>query len=670
LTTTEQLPLSGLVSATRKNGGYLPGIDGLRAIAVAAVLFYHQDLGWARGGFLGVEVFFVVSGFLITSLLLREWDRTGAISLRAFWTRRARRLLPALVVMLAVVFVLGSLFVPDAAKELRGDTAAALTYVANWWMVFHHQSYFAHMGRPPLLQHLWSLAVEEQFYLLWPLVLVLAMRWFRRGRRAVLALAVGGAALSLTLMGLLAQPFTDNSRVYYGTDTRGAGLLIGAALAVVLAGPGLARVQSVRARAVVQVAAIAGLGVLAWAVSGISYYDPGLYPGGFLLVDLATAAVIIGVLNPRYALSRLLGWRPLRWIGLRSYSIYLWHWPVFMVTRAHLDIALGGLPLLVVRLVLTLSLADFSYRLVERRVRTRRGVSVPGSLPELGPDASAWPASPDGAVGAEVGAEVGADGPVGAEVGADGWVGGDGPANPAPRDAHPLRLRPAGIAMVASWLLVVFIWPTTHGVPLSASSVLLGPGSPPSPVSAVVGPAASDDIDPLAWRRPRPWGPATTAPAVVPFRMPLTVTAIGDSVMLDAMPALQRAVAGIDVDAMVGRQFVAGLADVSARLGNGHLGQEVIVGLGTNGPIAPTQFDAMLQLLRGRRVVVVNVHVARPWESEVNTVFAAGVQRWPNVTLVDWYTFSLSHPELFTGDGIHLQPAAGAVYAEMVTRAL
>jgi hypothetical protein len=225
------------------------------------------------------------------------------------------------------------------------------------------------------------------------------------------------------------------------------------------------------------------------------------------------------------------------------------------------------------------------------------------------------------------------------------------------------------VALAAGWLAVLCFWPTTHAAPLAVSSAILSADGPVSPVSAVVGPAG-DDIDPLASRRPRPSGTATTAPPAAQPRAPISVTAIGDSVMLDALPALRGAVAGIDVDAVVGRQFSAGLADVMTRLATGRLGQEVILGLGTNGPIAPPQFDEMMRLLRGRRVIVVNAHVARPWESEVNGVLADGVAHWPNAVLVDWYTFSLAHPELFTSDGIHLGGAAGQVYASLVVRAL
>jgi peptidoglycan/LPS O-acetylase OafA/YrhL len=212
---------------------YLPGLDGLRALAVIAVLLYHAELPWIPGGFLGVEVFFVISGYLITTLLLAEWRQRGRIDLKAFWLRRARRLLPALYLLLVVTLAYAVVFLPGEVAGLRGDAVAALGYVTNWYLVLGHESYFEAIGRPSLLKHLWSLAVEEQFYLLWPPVLALglgvgATRW--RERRVLLG-ALALAAASALLMALLYRPEVDLSRVYFGSDTRAAGLLIGAALA-------------------------------------------------------------------------------------------------------------------------------------------------------------------------------------------------------------------------------------------------------------------------------------------------------------------------------------------------------------------------------------------------------------------------------------------------------
>src|SRR5215213_9052352 len=212
---------------------YSPGLDGLRALAVIAVLLYHADLAWIPGGFLGVEVFFVISGYLITALLLAEWRQRGRIDLKNFWMRRARRILPALYVLLVVSLAFAVVFLPGEVARLRGDVLAAFGYVTNWYLIFGHVSYFEAVGRPSLLQHLWSLAVEEQFYLIWPpvLALVLAIGATRLRRRRMLIVALAGAGASAVATALLYAPGVDPSRIYYGTDTRSTGLLCGAAVA-------------------------------------------------------------------------------------------------------------------------------------------------------------------------------------------------------------------------------------------------------------------------------------------------------------------------------------------------------------------------------------------------------------------------------------------------------
>ena len=215
--------------------GYIPALDGLRALAVIAVLLYHGDVKWMPGGFLGVDVFFVISGYLITSLLLGDWREHRHIRFGRFYLRRARRLLPALFLMLAVVALYALLFLPDTVSELRGQAIAAIFYVENWYLIFHKVSYFVAVGRPPMLRHVWSLAVEEQFYLLWPLIFAFLLARWGRHREKLLAAVVGGALASTVLMAVLYQPFTDPSRVYFGTDTRASTMLIGAALAIVWA---------------------------------------------------------------------------------------------------------------------------------------------------------------------------------------------------------------------------------------------------------------------------------------------------------------------------------------------------------------------------------------------------------------------------------------------------
>jgi peptidoglycan/LPS O-acetylase OafA/YrhL len=329
---------------------------------------------WLPGGFLGVEVFFVISGYLITALLLSEWQRHGSVNLPAFWLRRARRLLPALFLVIAATLAFCVLFLPEEVVGLRGDVLAATGYVTNWYLIFNQQSYFEVMGRPSLLQHLWSLAVEEQFYLLWPLLFVAGMRFLRRG--VVLLGALAGAVASFVLMALLYQPDVDPSRIYYGTDTRAAGLLMGVALAFVWApwqhrstrGPA----RRVWARSLL--VDLVGVGALVGIVCCFLYMDefqPYLYQGGFAALGLVTVAAIAATVHPRARLvPRLLGVAPLRWVGLRSYGIYLWHWPVFMVTRPELDVPFDGPPLFIIRVAASLALAELSYRYVETPIRT------------------------------------------------------------------------------------------------------------------------------------------------------------------------------------------------------------------------------------------------------------------------------------------------------------
>src|SRR5215213_3702052 len=370
---------------------YSPGLDGLRALAVIAVLLYHADLAWIPGGFLGVEVFFVISGYLITALLLAEWRQRGRIDLKGFWMRRARRLLSALYVLLVVSLAFSVVFLPGEVARLRGDVLAAFGYVTNWYLIFGHVSYFEAVGRPSLLQHLWSLAVQQQFYLIWPpvLALALAVGASRLRQRRALTVALAGAAASAVAMAVLYAPGVDPSRIYYGTDTRATGLLCGAALAFLwlpgekyrpsearhyrleLGGRGRFRRRwGWTAPLLLDIVGFAALGALVWFFLHLGEFRPLLYEGGFALVALATVATIMAVVHP-YSLigAHILGSAPLRWIGVRSYGIYLWHWPVFMVTRPDLDVPIEGLPLLALRLGTTVLLADLSYRYVETPIR-------------------------------------------------------------------------------------------------------------------------------------------------------------------------------------------------------------------------------------------------------------------------------------------------------------
>jgi peptidoglycan/LPS O-acetylase OafA/YrhL len=352
---------------------YAPGLDGIRALAVAAVFAYHIGTTSGStvlpGGFLGVDLFFVLSGYLITSLLIVEAQEHRRISIKQFYIRRARRLLPALFALLLTVGAIGAVWLPEQAARLRGDLLAALGYATNWWLISQNSSYFTTEGdRPNLLTHLWSLAVEEQYYLVWPLVLIVfflirAPRWF------MLLVVLAGVAASTRAAVVLYDPFADPSRVYYGTDTRALAPLLGAALAIAVQ-PWRHRTRLPRGtRHVLDALGIVALLALAAVAAVLTDSDEVLYGAGFLGIAVL-GAVVVGVAgHPGTALGEMLGVQPLKWLGERSYGIYLWHWPVCVLTRPGQDVPLTGWANAGLRVGLALLLAETSYWLIERPIR-------------------------------------------------------------------------------------------------------------------------------------------------------------------------------------------------------------------------------------------------------------------------------------------------------------
>ena len=360
----------------QKKSRYIAPIDGLRAIAVCAVLLYHLGVNWIPGGFLGVDLFFVISGYVITRLILDSIYRSSALDLPEFFLSRARRLYPALIFMMVGSTFIIALFAPEAIRRFLGDIPFALTGTNNWHLVAQHRNYFETIGRPPLLQHTWSLGVEFQFYLLWPLILIFALKYFGKKNLAKVALfiaAISGAALFIFSLTVDASSSSNKiSHIYFGTDTHSIGLFLGSALAVSWVPQNLSAVISQRAQDFVDGIGVIGLIGLFSTFLFIDESNPALYRIAFPLAGICGCAIITSLVHPASRFAPLLSARWLIWIGERSYGIYLWHWVIFQVTRPSVDLAGAIWAINAARILIVFALADISLRWVE--IPIRRGI--------------------------------------------------------------------------------------------------------------------------------------------------------------------------------------------------------------------------------------------------------------------------------------------------------
>jgi peptidoglycan/LPS O-acetylase OafA/YrhL len=586
------------------------GLDGLRAIAVIAVILYHLTPGTLPGGFLGVDIFFVISGFLITSLLITEHADTGRIRLGNFWRRRARRLLPALALVVLVCCTAAWVIGGDVLVGLGQQVLGATTFSSNWLAIASERSYFDE-STPELLRNLWSLAVEEQFYLVWPLlVLVLVAvpaRWVR------IAIVAALAIMSAIGMALLAPAGGDATRVYYGTDTHSFGLALGAVLAVASSRfpPDPQRWPRV-VKVVLPAAGVLAIGALV-ALSFSMTADSALtYRGGLAAVALLSAVVILGSVIPGSLLGRMLDRQPLRWIGERSYGLYLWHWPVFVLVVAALPevpgVGAGGWLLGAIAAAITVVAAAASYRYLEQPVRR------------------------DGLRGT-------------ARRFAAGW--------------STRGVRAAGVA--AAGTLVLALGATT------VASIVVDPGEGSVQAQIEAGQQAVQS-------QPAPAPPTDTevpAGTVAPLPGGDQITAIGDSVMLASARELQEAFPGIHIDAAVSRQLSQAPAIVEGMLAAGTLRPTVVIGLGTNGPI-DTESLHQLRALAGNQhqIVLVNVFAPRWWSDGVNASLSDFAQQYRDVELANWRDSISGQVRLLARDQIHPGDAGGRVYAGAVRDAL
>jgi len=630
------------------------GLDGMRAIAVMLVVVYHLfPVTALRGGFVGVDVFFVISGFLITSLLLRERTATGRVALGRFWQRRARRLLPALAVVVVVCSALAWLVGGDVLVDLDTQVLGAATFSYNWTSIAGGGGYFT-AATPELFRNFWSLAVEEQFYLLWPLVFPLLLLLPRAWARTAAAFAL--AAASAVWMGVTVAGGGEVTRAYFGTDTHAFGLLLGVGLAFLLAP--LLRTSVVPATAPLALVATtsdatsgphwralpaepqATADRSAWVASPLARHATGAagvlallglvlvasmpqtesaatFPGALLAASLLSGVALVAGVWPGSWFGRAIDARPMRWIGDRSYGIYLWHWPLLVLAVAAFapETTVGEAPVWIGLSVLgaTAAASALSLRFIETPVR-RRGFRA--SLRAL----------------------------------AARLRGGPG-----------ARLRAVGVALSGALVLAG-----------AGAAIAVSPDETSAEAAVEAGRAA---LQKALREAPAPIAPApSTTDAAAPAAPGISgdqISAVGDSVMLASAGGLVQRLPGIEVDAEVSRSMWAGPGIVDQLAASGRLRPYVVVALGTNGAVDPGSLDRIVDTVGPRRnLVLVNAYAPRDWIPGVNAELAAFADDHRNVIVADWSAAIAAHEDLLAGDRIHPGAAGGAIFADTVAAAV
>jgi len=584
---------------------YLPALDGLRGVAVVFVILYHLEISWLPGGFLGVEVFFVISGYLITTLLLGEFASSGRIDLKDFWLRRARRLLPALALFLSVVGLYVAAFRPEQLANLRMEVVAASGYFTNWFLIVREVSYAESFDAPSPLLHLWSLAIEEQYYILWPFLVWSGLRWGGRGWFSLII--VVGIFGSVALAWLLFDPYQDPLRLYYGTDTRASGLLVGA-LAALYWRPWEHSGER-KVALWLQVVGVLGLvGVVGLAV-GLSEFDSTLYQGGFLICDVMTILAIAALVDSRTVIARLLGVAPMRWIGKRSYGLYLWHWPIVLYVGSGTPLVEQGTTNLLLAIGLLVGVTELSYRVIEQPIRRHGLVSTIKAFQ------------------------------------AERTI------------QHFFSLVPViALGSVALW-----------------AGFVLVPSPKPASTDAGIGDARTEIFAyPEESFEEEDFEELESVCDVLVSDTVHAFILVGDSVIHGAHLEL-KAEQRLDVALLAGtsRSFIFGVGMMQDMAAKRELAPVMVIHLGTNGPVQPELFDQIMRVLDKQKLVLfINIRVNKRWEGKVNETLAEGVKRYPTAELLDWHAHSKGQDAWFREDKTHLSHEGERVITQLLLERL
>ncbi|MDE9752036.1 acyltransferase family protein [Staphylococcus delphini] len=586
---------------------YMPGLDGIRAVAVIAIIIYHLNPQWLWGGFLGVDTFFVISGYLITSLLLTEYHNTGKIELTSFWLRRVKRLIPAVLFLVMGVLVLTLIFMPTEIQKARADSIAAIFYVSNWWYIMQNVDYFEQFAVQPL-KHLWSLAIEEQFYLVFPIVLLSLLSFIRR-LKSIRIIFLILLVISMITMMVLYVPNENVARVYFGTDTRIQTLLMGVLLALVWPPFQLKAKVNRKMRMMIDTAGVVGLAILFICFKFVSETNSILYYGGFFLISAVTLLVIASSVHPSGYFAKFLGNKVFTFIGSRSYSLYLWHYPIIVLI--HHQFVQGQIPPLVyvVEILLMVLMAEFSYKFIEQPFR-KEGFNI-FAFHHL-----------------------------------KNW-----------RSQKVLRTWLVLILLIPTLLVMVGVFNrfaqnnSTQVTEVNTEEIDKLITQPlPLPQLEIDGFVVKGNK-----QKYESWKPLL----------------IGDSVMVDIGDYFKSFVPKADINGKVGRQLVEATSLAKQQYQSYRDKNDIVVlELGTNGDFTDEQLNSLLEQFGKADIYLVNTRVPRSYESHVNQVLAKAAKKRANVTLVDWYSRSENHTEYFAPDGIHLEPPGVRALTNSIIQAI
>ena len=603
---------------TNNKSRYLPSIDSLRALAVLAVIIYHVDVNYLPGGFLGVDLFFVLSGYLISSLIIKEYRKTGSINLYNFYLRRARRLLPAVYFMITVGIILMVMFNEVLLKKSHLDAIFGYIYSSNWWYIFHKLDYFDSFGSQSPFKHLWSLAIEEQFYMIFPLLFLL-INSKKKGKdgtyklsKSFLYIVLGLIFVSL-ITHILLFDINNISRIYFGTDTRAFSLLVGVVGAILYPMDKLNTKITPQENIVYSVVSLISITTLITIMIYTSEYNTWLYRGGFLLVAILGIIIIISSGKQHTIMAKLLSFNPVVFIGKISYSLYLWHFPILVLTTPVSEIGNPNNFYVILRVILTFIVAIISYVFVETPIRKlgfKNYVSVIYKKIII--------------------------------------------------KSKKTKKTVASIAVIVSLLFVMGI--LGKSVPYLSTAFVKEVES--NKESQFVNKGDNNKENNQNQDNKKDENKDDKNDNNNTEKKYSSVVVIGDSLTVDIGEKFQEIYPGAVIDGKIGRQLYVAVDEAKGYSQYNNENSAIIFQLGTNGPFTESQIEDLLKVFDKADIYFVNIKVPRAWEKTVNTALQEAKEKHSNVNIIDWYSVANSGKDLFEPDRVHLNQTG---VTEMVT---